>query len=221
VWYWLFKYVLAGPLLRFVGRPTVEGLEHLPSSGPVIVAGNHLALADSLYLCLLVRRRITFVAKQEFFAGGGLKGRLIRWFFTAAGQVPIDRSGGRAAQNALAAATAILDSGGIWGIYPEGSRSRDGRLYRGKTGVMRVALATGAPVVPVVVTGTDRVNPPDTRRWHFGHVHLKICPPLDLSPYVGRPLNQPVVRQATDQLMRVLQSHSQQEYVDAYARRAS
>ncbi|GAB2665548.1 hypothetical protein [Kribbella swartbergensis] len=100
-------------------------------------------------------------------------------------------------------------------------RSRDGRLYRGKTGVMRVALATGAPVVPVVVTGTDQVNPPDTRRWHLGHVHLKICPPLDLSPYAGRPLTQPVVRQATDHLMRVLQSHSHQEYADVYARRAS
>ena len=214
--YWLFKHVLAGPLLRFVGRPTVEGLEHIPRSGPVILAGNHLALADSLYLCLVVRRRVTFVAKQEYFTSG-----LTRWFFTAVGQVPIDRSGGRAAQNALAAATAILEAGGAWGIYPEGSRSRDGRLYRGKTGTMRVALATRAPVVPVVVTGTDEVNPPDTKRWHFGRVHVKICPPLDLSPYLDQPITQPVVRQATDHLMAVLQANSHQEYVDSYAPRVA
>jgi len=219
MWYWLFKYVLVGPVLRLLGRPTIDGIEHLPRRGPVILAGNHLAVVDSFYLCLLVRRRVTFVAKTEFFRTPGLRGRLMRWFFSATGQVPIDRSGGRAAANALAAATEILESGGVWGIYPEGTRSRDGRLYRGKTGTMRVALATGAPVVPVIVSGTDKVNPIGSRRWRFAKVHLALCPPLDLTPFARRPLNQQTVRAATDHLMHVLHSHSGQPYVDSYAER--
>ncbi|MGW6277040.1 lysophospholipid acyltransferase family protein [Kribbella sp. NPDC055071] len=221
MWYWLFKHVLAGPALRLIGRPSIEGLEHIPRHGPAILAGNHLALADSLYLCLLVRRRVTFVAKSEFFDGRGVKGRVRCWFFTATGQVPITRSGGRAARSALDAASAILNAGGLWGIYPEGSRSRDGRLYRGKTGAMRVALATGAPVIPVIVHGTDQVNPPDSRRWHFGRVHITICPPLDLAPYVGQRITQQVVRQATDHLMSVVQQHSGQEYLDIYSPRVA
>lgn len=219
MWYYLFKYVLVGPVLRLLGRPTIEGAEHIPRKGPVILAGNHLAVADSFYLCLLVRRRITFIAKSEFFTTGGLKGRFLRWFFTAMGQVPVDRSGGKAARTALDAATAILEAGGVWGIYPEGTRSRDGRLYRGKTGAMRVALATGAPVVPVIVSGTETVNPVGSRLWRFGKVHLTIGEPLDLTPYLSRPINQQVVRAATDYLMQTLQQYSAQQYVDQYADR--
>ncbi|WP_380050839.1 lysophospholipid acyltransferase family protein [Kribbella deserti] len=216
MWYHLFKYVLVGPVLRLLGRPTVVGREHLPAKGPVILAGNHLAVADSFYLCLMVRRRIIFIAKSEYFTAPGIKGRMLRWFYSATGQVPVDRSGGRAAADALEAATAILRDGGVWGIYPEGTRSPDGRLYRGKTGAMRVALATGVPVLPVVVKGTETVNPPGSRCWRFGRVEVKICPPLDLSAY--RPDQ---FRAATDHLMAVLREESGQEYVNTYAVRAA
>lgn len=123
MWYRLFKYVLLGPLLRLLGRPEVEGLRHVPKEGPVIIAANHLAVIDSLYLALVMPRRVTFLAKQEYFTGTGVKGRFQRWFFTASGQVPVDRTGGTAAADALAAATKILRSGGVWAIHPEGTRS--------------------------------------------------------------------------------------------------
>ncbi|WP_328992084.1 1-acyl-sn-glycerol-3-phosphate acyltransferase [Kribbella sp. NBC_01245] len=164
----------------------------------------------------MLRRRVTFIAKSEYFTAPGLKGRLLRWFYSATGQVPVDRRGGRAAANALAAATEILRAGGVWGIYPEGTRSPDGRLYRGKTGAMRVALATGAPVLPVVVTGTDTVNPPGSRRLYFGRVQVKICPPLDLTRF-----HPDQARAATDHLMAVLHHESGQPYVNTYARRAA
>ena len=214
--FWLLKCVLA-PIVWLFGRPTVEGAEHVPAEGPVILASNHLAVADSFFLVLKLRRRITFVAKSEYFTGTGLKGLLTRWFFTAAGQVPIDRSSGSAAQGALDAATKILDAGGIWAIYPEGSRSPDGRLHKGKTGVLRVALATGARVIPVVMSGSDTVNPPGSRRWRFGRVRIKICPPLDFSRYQDFKEDRQVVRSATDELMLALANNSDQEYVDLYA----
>jgi len=214
--FWLLKCLLA-PIVWLFGRPIIEGVEHIPTDGPVILASNHLAVADSFFLVLKVRRRITFVAKTEYFTSPGLKGLLKRWFFTAAGQVPIDRGGASAAQGALDAATRILDGGGVWAIYPEGTRSPDGRLYKAKTGVIRVALATGAPVIPVVMTGTDAVNPPGSRRWHFGRVRIKICPPLDFSRYRDFRDDRQVVRSATDELMWVLANNSGQEYVDVYA----
>jgi 1-acyl-sn-glycerol-3-phosphate acyltransferase len=214
--FWLLKCLLS-PIVWLFGRPVIEGGEHIPANGPVILASNHLAVADSFFLVLMIRRRITFVAKNEYFTGRGLKGLLVRWFFAAAGQVPIDRSSGSAAQGALDAATAILDGGGVWAIYPEGTRSPDGRLHKGKTGVIRVALATGAPVVPVVMSGTDTVNPPGTRRWRFGRVRIRICPPLDFSRYQDFKDDRQVVRSATDELMLVLADNSGQEYVDRYA----
>ncbi|MGW6375691.1 lysophospholipid acyltransferase family protein [Rhodococcus sp. NPDC055112] len=217
MWYWLFKYVLIGPVLRLFGRPTIEGAEHIPPTGPVVLASNHLTVADSFFLVLMVRRRITFVAKSEYFTGTGLKGRLTRWFFSCTGQVPIDRSGAGAARGALATATGILEAGGVWGIYPEGSRSPDGRLHRGKTGVMRVALPTGAPVVPVVMRGTPAVNPIGSRIWRFGKVHITVCAPLDLAHHRTTVPSERTVREATDELMRTLLANSDQEYVDAYA----
>ena len=135
MWYWLFKYVFMGPLLSLLGRPKVEGLEYVPHSGPMILASNHLAVADSFYLPLVVRRRITFLAKAEYFTGTGLKGRFQRWFYTAAGQVPIDRTDADSAQSALTTAERILNEGKLLGMYPEGTRSPDGRLYKGKTGL--------------------------------------------------------------------------------------
>jgi 1-acyl-sn-glycerol-3-phosphate acyltransferase len=214
--FWVLKCLLS-PIVWLFGRPIIEGAEHVPTRGKVILASNHLAVADSFFLILKMRRRITFVAKTEYFTSPGLKGMLKRWFFTAGGQVPIDRGGATAAQGALDAATRILDDGGIWAIYPEGTRSPDGRLYKGKTGVIRVALATGALVVPVVMSGSETVNPPGSWRWRFGRVKIKICPPLDFSRYRDFRDDRHVLRSATDELMWVLANNSQQEYVDAYA----
>ena len=134
MWYWLFKYIFMGPLLSLLGRPKVEGLEHVPHSGPVILASNHLAVADSFYLPLVVRRRITFLAKAEYFTGTGLKGWFPRWFYTAAGQVPIDRTDADAAQAALTTAERILGQGKLLGMYPEGTRSPDGGSTRARPG---------------------------------------------------------------------------------------
>ena len=155
MWYWLFKYIFMGPLLSLLGRPKVEGLEHVPQSGPVILASNHLAVADSFYLPLVVSRRITFLAKAEYFTGTGLKGWFTRWFYTVAGQVPIDRTDADSAQSALTTAERILGEGKLLGMYPEGTRSPDGRLFKGKTGLARVALTSGVPVIPVAMIGTD------------------------------------------------------------------
>lgn len=214
--YWLFKYVLIGPVLWLFGRPTIEGQHHIPKKGSVILAGNHRAVVDSFFLVLMVRRRITFVAKSEYFTGTGVKGAMQRWFFGGAGQVPIDRSGADASRAALDTAIGILDKGGVWGIYPEGTRSPDGCLYKGKTGAIRVALETGAPVIPVVVHGGDAVNPPGTRMWRFSKVRITVGEPIDFSRYRELRGYQAVVRAATDELMAVLCDQSGQEYVDVY-----
>lgn len=216
VLYRLFKYVLIGPVLWVFGRPTIEGHRNIPRKGPVILAGNHRAVVDSFFLVLKVRRRITFVAKSEYFTGSGIKGALQRWFFGGAGQVPIDRSGADASRAALDTAVGILERGGVWAIYPEGTRSPDGRLHKGKTGVIRVALETGVPVIPVVVHGGDAVNPPGTRMWRFSKVHVSVGEPIDFSRYRELRSHQAVVRAATDELMAALCEQSGQEYVDLY-----
>lgn len=212
MWYWLFKHVLLGPLLRLLGRPEVKGLHYIPATGPVIVAANHLAVIDSLYLALVLPRRVTFLAKQEYFTGTGLRGRFNRWFYSVSGQVPVDRTGGNAAADALAAATRILESGGAWAIHPEGTRSPDGRIYRGRTGALRVAVATGAPVIPVVLSGTDRVNPRGSRMWRFAKVRITFGAPRQYPR-----LDHREVRAATDALMHELASRSGRPYVDEYA----
>lgn len=214
MWYWIFKFVLVGPVLALMGRPQVEGVEHLPRTGPVILAGNHLTVVDSFFLVLVVGRRIKFVAKSEYFDGGGIKGRLIRWFYTSAGQVPVDRSGGGAGDPALAAARKILNENGIWAIYPEGTRSPDGRLYKGKTGMARVALETGAPVV---MFGTEKFNPVGSRMWRPAKIVVKFGPALDFSRFGELSAHRAVVRSATDQVMAALMELSGQEYVDTYA----
>lgn len=216
VLYRLFKYVLIGPVLWVFGRPTIEGRSNIPKHGPVILAGNHRAVVDSFFLVLMVRRRITFVAKSEYFTGSGIKGALQRWFFGGAGQVPIDRTGADASRAALDTAIGILDTGGVWGIYPEGTRSPDGRLHKGKTGVVRVALETGVPVIPVVVHGGDAVNPPGTKMWRFSKVRIVVGEPIDFSRYRELRANQAVVRAATDELMAILCDLSGQDYVDEY-----
>ncbi|MEV5651352.1 lysophospholipid acyltransferase family protein [Nocardia sp. NPDC052254] len=212
MWYWILKFILIGPVLRILGRPKVEGLHNIPDEGPVIIAANHLAAIDSLYLALVLPRRITFLAKSQYFDERGWRGRLNRWVMTATGQVRVDRTGGSAAADALAAAVGILASGGVWGIHPEGTRSPDGRVYRGRTGVVRVAVRTGAPVVPVALTGTDRVDRRGARLLRFGKVRIVFGPPRRFEP-VGRA----AVRAATDDLMVELAMRSGRRYVDCYA----
>jgi 1-acyl-sn-glycerol-3-phosphate acyltransferase len=160
VFYWLLKYVVLGPVLKAIFRPRVDGLANVPATGPVILACNHLSFSDSIFTPLIVRRRVTFVAKAEYFAGKGMKGWLMRQFFLATGTIPVDRAGGKAAHAALDTLLRVLRAGGVAGIYPEGTRSPDGRLYRGKTGVARLALESGAPVVPVGLLNTDQIQPP-------------------------------------------------------------
>ncbi len=217
MWYWLFKYIFMGPLLSLLGRPKVEGLDRVPNSGAAILASNHLAVADSFYLPLVVRRRITFLAKAEYFTGTGLKGRFTRWFYTAAGQVPIDRADADAAQNALDTAERLLKEGRLLGMYPEGTRSPDGRLYKGKTGLARLALQTGVPVIPVAMIGTNVVNPPGSKMWRFGRVEVKFGKPLDFSRFEGLAGNRFIERAVIDEVMYELMRLSGQEYVDLYA----
>lgn len=217
MWYWLFKYVLLGPLLALIGRPKVEGLENIPDEGAVILASNHLAVMDSFYLPLVVRRRITFLAKSEYFTGTGVKGWFTRWFYTAVGQVPIDRTDADAAQAALNTAERILKAGKLLGIYPEGTRSPDGRLYKGKTGLARLALHTGVPVIPVAMIGTNVVNPPGTKRLRFGRVTVRFGKPMDFSRFDGMADNRFIERAVTDEVIYELMGLSGQEYVDIYA----
>jgi 1-acyl-sn-glycerol-3-phosphate acyltransferase len=217
MWYWLFKYILLGPLLALLGRPKVEGLEHIPSSGPVILASNHLAVMDSFYLPLVVRRRITFLAKSEYFTGTGLKGWFQRWFFTALGQVPIDRTDADSAQAALTTAERLLAQGKLLGMYPEGTRSPDGRLYKGKTGLARLALRTGVPVIPVAMIGTNLVNPPGTNMLRFGRVTVRLGKPMEFSRFEGMDGNRFIERAITDEVVYELMGLSGQEYVDIYA----
>jgi 1-acyl-sn-glycerol-3-phosphate acyltransferase len=217
MWYWLFKYVFMGPLLSVLGRPKVVGLEYVPDSGPVILASNHLAVADSFYLCLVVRRRITYLAKAEYFTGTGIKGWFSRWFYTAAGQVPIDRTDADSAQAALVTAERVLSQGKVLGMYPEGTRSPDGRLYKGKTGLARLALETGVPVIPVAMVGTDVVNPPGTKMWRFGRVEVRLGKPMDFSRFEGLAGNRFIERAVIDEVVYELMQLSGQEYVDLYA----
>lgn len=217
MWYWLFKYIFMGPLLSLLGRPKTQGLEYVPASGPVILASNHLAVADSFYLPLVVSRRITFLAKSEYFTGKGLKGRLTAWFYTVAGQVPIDRTDADSAQAALVTAERILKQGKLLGMYPEGTRSPDGRLYKGKTGMARLALETGVPVIPVAMIGTDVVNPPGSKMWRFGKVEVRFGRPMDFSRFEGLAGNRFIERAVIDEVMYELMKLSGQEYVDIYA----
>lgn len=210
--YVVCRYVLIGPALVLWRRPQITGRHHLPAIGPVILAANHLSVLDSFYLALAAGRPVTFLAKREYFDRRGLIGRLQRWFFFAMGQIPVDRRGGPGAATALRQAATVLDDGGVWGIHPEGTRSPDGRMYRGRTGAVRVALATGAPLVPVAITGTGRT---DGRSRGRRRVTIDILPPLDLG---SGDLTEGRVRVLTDELMATICERSGQSYIDEYAR---
>ena len=218
--YWFLKWVALGPVLKVVFRPELHGVDNVPSEGPAILASNHLSYADWLFMPLRLPRRVTFVAKAEYFTGTGIKGALQRAFFGGSGQVPIDRASGSAAEGALSAAKRILEEGHLFGIYPEGTRSHDGRLYRGKTGVARLALETGAPVIPVAVIGTDVVAPPGKKFGKFTRPVVKFGEPLDFSRYEGMENDRYILRSITDEIMYEIMRLSGQEYVDMYAAQA-
>ncbi|MBZ5733313.1 1-acyl-sn-glycerol-3-phosphate acyltransferase [Nocardioides sp. TRM66260-LWL] len=220
MFYWFLKWVALGPLLRVVFRPESSGLEHVPDDGPAILACNHLSYSDWLFMPLALPRRVTFVAKAEYFTAPGLKGWLQKTFFSGSGQVPIDRSGADAAAGALLAAKRVLGEGGLFGIFPEGTRSHDGRLYRGKTGVARLALETGVPVIPVAVVGTDVVAPPGKKFGRLTRPVVRFGEPLDFSRYEGLENDRYILRSITDEIMYEIMRLSEQEYVDLYAGRA-
>lgn len=220
MFYWLLKGVLLGPALRLVFRPWVEGLEHVPAEGPAIFASNHLSFSDSVFLPLMVPRHITFLAKMDYFTGRGVRGRLTAVFFRGIGQLPVDRSGGRASEAALSTGLRVLSRGCLLGIYPEGTRSPDGRLYRGKTGVARIALEAQVPVIPVAMIDTEKIQPPGRVVPKIGRVGLRIGRPLDFSRYQGMEGDRFVLRSVTDEIMYELMKLSGQVYVDVYASRA-
>ena len=220
MFYWFLKWIAIGPLLRLVFRPQTEGAENVPSEGPAILASNHLSYADWLFMPLTLPRRVTFVAKAEYFTTPGIKGWFQRLFFSGAGQVPIDRSGASAAEGALTSAKRVLAEGELFGIYPEGTRSHDGKLYRGKTGVARLALETGVPVIPVAVVGTDVVAPPGKKFGSFTRPVVRFGKPLDFERYDGLENDRYILRSVTDEIMYEIMRLSGQDYVDMYATRA-
>ncbi|MGC5018164.1 lysophospholipid acyltransferase family protein [Micromonospora sp. DT47] len=215
--YWLMKYIILGPLLKLIFRPQVEGLHHLPTSGPVILASNHLSFSDSIFTPLVVPRKVTFIAKAEYFTGKGIKGWLTKAFFAGTGCIPVDRTGGRAAQAALDTQLKVLRAGGVAGIYPEGTRSPDGRLFRGKTGVARLAQESGAPVVPMAMLNSDEIQPTGKIIPNLGRVRIRFGAPLDFSRYAGMAGDRFVERAVTDEIMYELMELSGREYVDMYA----
>lgn len=220
--YWVLKYIVLGPLLRLLYRPRIEGKENLPQQGAAILASNHLAVADSIFLPLLTARRITFLAKREYFTERGIKGWAKRVFFGGTGNVPIDRSSGSAAQAALDTGVRLLEEGQLLGIYPEGTRSPDGRLYKGKTGIARMALEARVPVIPVAMIGTDEINVIGSARWRLkrGVVVVRIGRPIDFSRYYGMAGDRFVERSMADEIMYSLMELSGQVYVDIYATKA-
>jgi 1-acyl-sn-glycerol-3-phosphate acyltransferase len=209
--------VLAGPLLHLLGRPEIIGTEHVPDSGPAILASNHLSVVDSIFLPLMIARPVTFAAKAEYFTGTRLRDRAIGAYLRATNQLSVDRDGARAGQLMLDAALRLLVSGELFGIYPEGTRSPDGKLYRGRIGVGWLALHSGAPVIPVAMSGTDRVLPPGHWLPRPGRITIKVGEPLTFADFAGQPPGARQRRAVTDQVMQAIQELSGQEYVPVYA----
>jgi 1-acyl-sn-glycerol-3-phosphate acyltransferase len=215
--YFILKTFVLGPLLKLLFRPWVRGLENIPSNGAAILASNHLSFSDSIFLPLSVRRPVVFLAKSEYFTGKGVKGALVRWFFKSTGQLPIDRSGGKASEASLNTGLGVLSQGLLLGIYPEGTRSPDGRLYRGRTGIARMVLEAKVPVVPVAMIDTEKVQPIGKRLPRIRRVGIVIGEPLDFSRFDGMEGDRVVLRAVTDEIMYELKKLSGQEYVDLYA----
>ncbi|WP_166983486.1 lysophospholipid acyltransferase family protein [Paramicrobacterium fandaimingii] len=217
MFYWIMKNVIVGPLVTAIFRPWVVGAENVPAHGPAIIASNHLSVIDSIFLPLYLNRRISFLAKSDYFTGKGIKGWATRAFMTATGQIPIDRSGGKASEASLNTGLAVLGRGELLGIYPEGTRSPDARMYRGRTGVARMVLEARVPIIPVVMVNTEHIMPIGTRLPHIKRPGLIFGEPLDFSRFEGLEGDRFILRSVTDELMYELQRLSQQKYVDVYA----
>ena len=218
--YRFLKKIAIGPAIDLGFQPWVEGLENIPSEGAAILASNHLSFSDSIFLAVAVPQKITFLAKAEYFNSPGIRGKLTAAFFKGAGQVPVIRSGGSAGMSAINTAVDLLRSGHLVGIYPEGTRSPDGRLYRGKTGVARMALEAQVPVIPIAMFNTDKVQPIGRVRPNLNvNVGMRIGKPLDFSRYYGMEEDRFVLRSLTDEITYKIMELSEQEYVDKYAPR--
>ena len=214
--YALLKSFLT-PLLMLFFRPKVTGLRLVPTTGPVIIASNHLSFSDSIFMPLVVPRKVTFLAKSEYFTSPGLKGLVKKLTFKALGQVPVDRAGGRRSEQAILTGLQLLAEGNCIGIYPEGTRSPDGKLYKGRTGIARMAIESGAPIIPVAMFNTAEIQPtgkvvPKVRR-----VEMVFGEPLY---FTGDSTDLKVLREITNQIMEAIAKISQQEYVDIYASEA-
>ena len=214
--YWLLRYGSLGPLVNLIYSPWIEGAENIPKTGAAILAPNHLSLIDSIVVPLSTSRRVTFLAKAEYFEGKGLKGFVTRNFFKSAGQIPVERGTARAS-NALTAAAKVLQNGGLIAIYPEGTRSPTGKLYRGRTGVARLALENNVPVIPIGLHGTREIQPPERNIPKLGRVGIKIGEPLEFSHLFEKRNDRETLRAVTDEIMKNIRDLSDQDYVDIYA----
>ena len=217
MFYWFMKNLVAGPILKTVFRPWVTGLDNIPKSGGVILASNHLSFIDSVFLPLVIDRRIFFLAKSDYFRGKGLKGWATKAFMNGTGMLPIDRSGGKASEASLNTGLKVLHDGEVLGIYPEGTRSPDGKMYRGRTGVARMILEGDVPVVPVAMIDTEKVMPIGSKIPKVRRIGIVIGEPLDFSRFKGLEGDRFILRSITDEIMYELNRLSGQEYEDIYA----
>lgn len=217
MFYWFMKNLVAGPILKTVFRPWIEGVENIPKTGGVILASNHLSFIDSIFLPLVIERRIYFLAKSDYFHGRGAKGWFIKNFLLGTGMLPIDRSGGKASEASLNTGLAVLAKGDVLGIYPEGTRSPDGKLYRGRTGVARMILEAHVPVVPVAMVDTEKVMPIGSKLPKVRRIGVIFGEPIDFSRFEGMEGDRFILRSITDEIIYELSRISGQEYVDVYA----
>jgi 1-acyl-sn-glycerol-3-phosphate acyltransferase len=209
--------LVAGPFLRLMARPEVTGAENIPATGPAILASNHLSVVDSIFLPLMVDRPVTFAAKSEYFTGTRWRDKVVGAYLRSTNQLSTDRAGARAAQAMLDAALDLLNGGQLFGIYPEGTRSPDGRLYRGRTGIGYLALNSGAPVIPVAMIGTERILPPGHRIPRPGKIEIRIGEPITFDQFRGQPAGARQRRAVTDEVVQAIQKLSGQEFVPMYA----
>lgn len=220
-WYSAFKYVFFGPFLRVWNRPEIEGREHIPSSGPAMLVSNHQAVMDSFYLPLLCPRQITFPAKSEYFTTPGFVGRMQAWFFSSVGQVPIDRDAKDAGEAVIRTAQSIFDRQDLFGIYPEGTRSPDGRIYRGHTGMARIAFRTGEKAIPIAMIGSREANPIGSWIPRPVKVRIRVGEPIDARAWAAErgldPETHEAARAFTDHVMAILSELSGYPYVNEYA----
>jgi 1-acyl-sn-glycerol-3-phosphate acyltransferase len=215
--YFIIKNFILGPILQILFRPWVKGSKNVPNAGGAILASNHLSFSDSIFLPLKVRRPVTFLAKSDYFTGKGVKGALIRWFFKATGQLPIDRSGGKASEDSLNTGLGVLERGLLLGIYPEGTRSPDAKLYRGRTGIARMVLEAKVPVIPVAMIDTEKVQPIGSKYPKIRRVGVIIGEPMDFTRFAGMEGERAVLRAVTDLIVYNIMQLSNQEYEDVYA----